>query len=281
MERRHFGWTGIEVALVGQGTWRMGDSATARTRETEALKLGLELGSTHLDTAEMYGEGGAEEIVADAIAGRRDEVFLVSKVLPENASRRGTVQACERSLRRLRTDHLDLYLLHWPSSHPIGETMAGLEDLVRSGKVRFLGVSNFDVADLREAMAALTSERIACNQVLYNLETRGIERALIPFCQAHDVAIVGYTPLGKRFPTRGEAARVLSAVAERHGATPRQVALRFLTRLPGTFAIPKAVGSAHVRENAAATDFTLSAEDVAAIDAAFPAPRRAGPLATA
>jgi diketogulonate reductase-like aldo/keto reductase len=281
MERRRFGGTEIAVPLVGQGTWRMGDSASSRARESDALRLGLDAGLTHIDTAEMYGEGGAEEVVADAIAGRREEVFLASKVLPENASRKGTVRACERSLRRLRTDHLDLYLLHWPSSHPIGETMAGLEDLVQGGKVRFIGVSNFDVVELRAAMAALSRERLACNQVLYNLETRGIERALIPFCQEHDIAVVGYTPLGKRFPTRGDSARVLGGVAERHGATSRQVALRFLTRLPGSFTIPKAVVPEHVRENAAATAFDLSLDDVAAIDAAFPAPRRAGRLATA
>jgi diketogulonate reductase-like aldo/keto reductase len=281
MERAPFGWTEIEVPLVGQGTWRMGDSGSARAREADALRLGLDLGLTHIDTAEMYGEGGAEEVIADAIGGRREEVFLVSKVLPENASRKGTVRACERSLKRLRTDHLDLYLLHWPSSHPIGETMAGLADLVRSGKVRFIGVSNFDVAELQAAIAALPHEQLACNQVLYNLETRGIERALIPFCREHGIAVVGYTPLGASFPTRGDGARALAAVADRRGVTPRQVALRFLTRLPGTFTIPKAVSPGHVRENAAATDFELTADDVAAIDRAFPAPRRAGRLATA
>ena len=284
MKRKGFGWTGIDVPIVGQGTWRMGETRSERDREIAALRTGLELGLTHIDTAEMYGRGGAERIVAEAIAGRaRDDVFLVSKVLPENASRKETVRACNRSLERLGTDHLDLYLLHWPSSHPIGETMAAMENLVQAGKVRFLGVSNFDVPELSEAMAALTRERLACNQVLYNLGARGIERKLVPFCREHGIAVVGYTPLAKGgFPTRASSGfQTLSEIAERHGATPRQVVLRFLTRSPELFTIPKAVDLRHVRENAGAAGFELRPEDTAAIDRAFPAPRRRVPLATA
>jgi diketogulonate reductase-like aldo/keto reductase len=284
MERKRFGWTGVDVSAIGQGSWRMGESRGARDREVEALEIGLRLGVAHVDTAEMYGNGSAEEIVADAIAGfPREELFLTSKVLPENATRKGTIRACERSLKRLRTDYLDLYLLHWPSSHPIAETMAGMEDLVRDGKIRFLGVSNFDVQDIREAMAALSRERIACNQVLYNLSHRGIERELVPFCRENEIAVVGYTPLAKGgFPSAGSAGlRVLEEIAAKRGATPRQVALRFLTRSAELFTIPKAVDPDHVRENAGASELSLSADDVAAIDAAFPAPRRRVPLATA
>jgi diketogulonate reductase-like aldo/keto reductase len=283
MERKAFGWTGVEVAVIGQGTWRMGESRSARAAEIAALELGLELGETHVDTAELYGDGGAEKVVAEAIAGRRrDDLFVVSKVLPENASRRGTIRAAERSLRRLGVDYLDLYLLHWPGRHPIGETMAAMEDLVRAGKTRYVGVSNFDVGELGEAMAALTGERLACNQVLYSLGARGIERELIPLCGQHGVAVVGYTPFRKGgLPGRGSAGdRVLGEIAARHGATPRQVALRFLTRLPGVFSIPKAVDPAHVRDNAGATGFALDEADVAAIDRAFPAPRGRVPLAT-
>jgi diketogulonate reductase-like aldo/keto reductase len=284
MDPKCFGWTGVAVPPIGQGTWRMGESRAARTREVAALEAGLDLGLTHIDTAEMYGSGGAERVVAAAIAGRRrDDLFLVSKVLPENATRRGTVRACERSLERLRTDHLDLYLLHWPSSHPIGETMAAMEDLVRDGKVRFVGVSNFDVPELTEAMAALTRVRLACNQVLYNLGARGIERKLVPLCREHGIAVVGYTPLAKGgFPARASSGfHTLAEIADRHGATPRQVVLRFLTRSPELFTIPKAVDLRHVRENAEAASFELGPEEIAAIDRAFPAPRRRVPLATA
>jgi diketogulonate reductase-like aldo/keto reductase len=262
----------------------MGESRSERAREVAALRAGLDLGLSHIDTAEMYGSGGAEEVVAAAISGRaRGELFLVSKVLPENARRKDTVRACERSLRRLGTDYLDLYLLHWPSAHPIGETMAAMEDLVRAGKVRFIGVSNFDVPELEEASRALTRERLACNQVLYNLGARGIERKLVPFCREQGIAVVGYTPLAKGgFPARASSGfQVLADVAERHGATPRQVVLRFLTRSPELFTIPKAVDVRHLRENAGAARIDLTPADVAAIDRVFPAPRRRVPLATA
>ncbi len=270
----------MPVPVIGQGTWQMGESRRLRAAEVAALRLGLDLGMTHIDTAEMYGRGGAETVIAEALRGRRrEDVFLVSKVLPDNASRAGTVTACERSLRRLGVACLDLYLLHWPGSHPIGETMRGLDDLVSAGKTRWIGVSNFDVAELGEAIDALGGTRLACNQVRYDLGRRGIERDLLPFCDAAGIAVVGYTPFGT-LPRRGSAAaRVLEAVAARHGATPRQVILAFLTRLPALFAIPKATTPAHVRDNAAAGDLTLTAADLAELDAAFPAPRRAVPLA--
>jgi diketogulonate reductase-like aldo/keto reductase len=280
METKEFGWTGIPVAAVGQGTWHMGESRRQRGREVEALRLGLDLGLTHVDTAEMYGSGAAEEIVAEAIRGRRrSDLFLVSKVLPQNASYAGTVRAAEASLRRLRTEHLDLYLLHWPGRHPLAETMGAMEDLVAAGKIRHLGVSNFDPEEMREAAAALSRERLACNQVLYNLTHRGIELDLVPYCHEMGIAVVGYTPFGG-FPRRGEALRVLEDLAARHGKTPRQVALRFLTRLESVFAIPKASTPEHVRENAGACDFSLSPDDIAALDRAFPPPSRPVPLAT-
>jgi diketogulonate reductase-like aldo/keto reductase len=283
MEAKPFGWTGVDVPFAGQGTWRMGESRRAREREVAALRLGIDLGMTHLDTAEMYGRGGAEEIVAEAIADRRrDDLFLVSKVLPQNASRRGTVKAAESTLQRLRIDHLDLYLLHWPGRYPIGETMTGMDDLVRAGKVRFAGVSNFDVEELDEAIDAASELglRLACNQVHYQLASRGIERDLLPLCREREIAVVGYTPL-REFPgERSKGYSVLQSIGEKHGRTPRQVALRFLTREPELFTIPKAVDPDHVRENAGATGFSLDEDDVAAIDAAFPAPKRRVPLAT-
>lgn len=281
MRAKPFGWTGRPVPVIGQGTWKMGDARGERADEAAALALGLELGMTHIDTAEMYGGGGAERVIAEVLRGRRrEEIFLVSKVLPDNASRAGTKRACEQSLRRLGTDHLDLYLLHWPGRVPIGETMAAMEELVAEGKIRHLGVSNFDVEELREAMAALSRERLACDQVLYNVGQRGIERDLLPLCADAGIAVVGYTPFGN-WPRRGsDGLAALESVAARHGASPQQVALAFLTRQPHVFAIPKAGSPEHVRANAAAGDLTLGADDIAAIDAAFPAPRRRVPLAT-
>lgn len=271
METKSFGWTGAQVSVVGQGTWHMGSSPRERARETAALRLGLDLGLTHIDTAEMYSQGGAEELLAHVIRDQpRAGLFLVSKVQPEHATRRGTIRAAEQSLHRLGTDYLDLYLLHWPGPHPIGETMAGMEDLVAAGKVRFIGVSNFEVGQMQAAMAALRHERLACNQVLYNLGTRGIEADLIPFCASQDITVVGYTPFG-RFPKpSSNGLAVLANIGVRHGKTARQVALRFLTRLPNLFAIPKASDDAHVRDNAGAGDFRLTDADLAAIDHAFP-----------
>ncbi len=279
MERKPFGHTGIDVAVIGQGTWHMGESRRERERERAALDLGIDLGLTHIDTAEMYGSGGAEEVVAAAIAGRRrSDLFLVSKVLPQHASYRGTMHAAEQSLRRLRTDYLDLYLLHWPGSHPIADTMGAMEALVAAGKVRFIGVSNFDVEEMRAAMGALKRERLACNQVLYNLAQRGIERELIPFCEREGVAVVGYTPFGGMPRRASKGLKVLAQIAARHGKTPRQVALAFLTRSPALFTIPKTVNLDHVRENAGAR-FELTPADMSAIDTAFPAPAQRVPLA--
>jgi diketogulonate reductase-like aldo/keto reductase len=275
-----FGWTGVPVAAVGQGTWMIEGSRDAERRAVEALRAGLDLGMTHIDTAELYGRGRAEELVAEAVAGRRHEVFLASKVLPSNASYDGTLRACERSLARLRTDYLDLYLLHWRGGRPLAETMRAMEALVAAGKVRYVGVSNFDVGDLEEARAALRGTRLACNQVLYHLGDRGIERRVIPWCEREGVAVVGYSPFGHDgFPSaRSAGGRVLAEVGARHGKTARQVALAFLTRQPHAFTIPKASRPEHVRENAGAGGFVLPPEDVAAVDRAFPAPDRDVPL---
>jgi diketogulonate reductase-like aldo/keto reductase len=244
----------------------------------EALRLGLELGMTHIDTAEMYGDGEAERVIAGVIKGKRDRVFIVSKVLPSNASYNGTLRACDASLKRLSTDYLDVYLLHWWSStHPLEETMRAMEDLVRAGKIRALGVSNFDVPELKRAQAALTRERIACNQVLYHVKSRGIEHRLIAYCEAQEIAVVGYSPFGKgSFPERE-----LTAIAGRHGKTARQVALNFLTRRHSLFAIPKSSNVQHVRENAGAAGWDLTPEDLKEIDRLFPPPSRQVPLDTA
>ncbi len=263
---RPFGPTGVQVPVIGQGTWRMGEDRAAHREELAALRLGLDLGLTHIDTAEMYGDGAAEKLVGQAVAGRRDRVFIATKVLPSNASYAGTIRACEASLRRLRTDYVDLYLLHWWSgAHPIGETMRAMEELAGRGLVRFVGVSNFDVAQLKAAQAALRGERLACNQVLYHLRNRSIEPDVLPYCEAQGIAVVGYTPLARG----GFMRSVVADIAKKHGRTPRQVTLNFLTRRPALFTIPKASRPDHVRENAGALDFTLSAAALAAIDAAF------------
>jgi diketogulonate reductase-like aldo/keto reductase len=273
MEQRAFGRSGLLVPVIGQGTWEM----ERHPREAaQALRRGLDLGLTHVDTAEMYGDGAVEEIVGEAIAGRRDEVFLVSKVLPRNASYRGTLTACERSLARLGTDRLDCYLLHWPGNHPIDETVRAFEELVRAGKIRAYGVSNFAVDELDAALAVAGEGRIACNQVLYHLEQRAIEHAVLPWCRAHDVAVVAYSPFGSgAFPSAtSPGGRVLAEVARRHAATPRQVALRFLVRDRIVATIPKAAHVAHVEDNAGAAALDLDAADVARLDAAFPRGRR-------
>jgi diketogulonate reductase-like aldo/keto reductase len=253
----------------------------AERQAVAALRVGLDLGMTHIDTAEMYGDGRAEELVGEAIAGRRQEVFLASKVLPSNASYEGTQRACERSLKRLRTDYLDLYLLHWRGRIPLAETMRAMEALAAAGKIRFFGVSNFDVDDLRDAEQELAGGRIASNQVLYHLQERGIERRLIPYCAGRGIAVVGYTPFGRgKFPSpSSKGGRVLAAIAQRNGKTPRQVILNFLTRLPGVFTIPKASNPEHVRENSQGAGWELSAEDIACIEEAFPVPDRDRPLA--
>lgn len=280
MEKKTFGWTGVEVPVIGQGTWMIEGPPAGERRAMEALRVGLDVGLTHVDTAEMYGGGRAEELVGKAIQGRRGEVFLVSKVLPSNAGFDGTLRACERSLKRLGTDVLDLYLLHWKSSHPIAETMRAMERLIDGGQVRYCGVSNFDVKQVKQAQAALRNHRLASNQVLYHLRERGIERKLIPYCAEQGIAVVAYTPFGReRYPAPDSAGgKALAKVAKRNGRTPRQVILNFVTRFPNVFTIPKAARVEHTRENAGGAGWSLPAEDVAAIDRAFPAPERDAPL---
>ena len=275
MERHRFGSTKQKVSVIGQGTWYLdrGDRALA----IAALRRGLDLGMTHIDTAEYYGV--AENVVGEAIAGRRDDVFLVSKVMPGNASRTGTIAACERSLARLRTDRLDCYLLHWQGEHPLAETFAAFEQLKRDGKILSWGVSNFDVPALEEAWALAADGRFVCNQVFYHLEERAIEHAVIPWCEQHGVAVVGYSPFGHdRFPgPRTKGGQVLAEIAGAHRATPRQVALRFLIRSPALFTIPKASNPDHAVENAGAGSLQLTDSELARIDRAFPlGPRSRG-----
>jgi len=272
MKSRVFGKGGPQVSVIGQGTWYLdrGD----RRGAVAALRRGIELGMTHIDTAEMYGD--AELVIADAIAGARDELFLVSKVLPSNASRRGTVTACERSLKRLKTDRLDCYLLHWRGSYPLSETVAAFEELKSAGKIRSWGVSNFDADDLDEILEVSGEGRIACNQVLYHLQERAIEHAVLPWCEQHHLAVTAYSPFGHGdFPSKHTpGSRLLADIAQAHDATTRQIALAFLTRRPSVFAIPKASSVEHVEENAGASDIQLSQADIARIDAAFPRGQR-------
>ena len=275
MEQRRFGSTKREVAVIGQGTWNIdnGDRALA----ISALRRGIDLGMTHIDTAEMYGT--AEEVVAEAIAGRRDEVFLVSKVLPSNASQRGAIAACERSLTRLKTDRLDCYLLHWRGQHPLEETIAAFEQLQSAGKILTWGVSNFDVSDLEAVWKIAGEGRLVCNQVLYHLSERAIEHAVIPWCEKHGVAVVAYSPFGQgSFPgPRTTGGRVLQEIASARQATPRQIALCFLVRRLSLFAIPKASNPEHSAENAGAGEIDLTAAELNKIDQAFglgPHPRQ-------
>jgi diketogulonate reductase-like aldo/keto reductase len=266
MNSRPFG--SARVPVIGQGTWHIDHGP--KQEAVAALRRGADLGLTHIDTAEMYGD--AELVVAEAFAGRRDDIFLVSKVLPSNASRRGTISACERSLQRLKTDRLDCYLLHWRGSYPLAETIAAFEQLVSAGKILSWGVSNFDVDDLEEALAIAGEGKIACNQVLYHLKERAIEHAVLPWCREHGVAVVAYSPFGQEdFPRAGtKGGAVLQAIADAHGASPRQVALAFLTRDDPLFAIPKAANPAHAADNAAAGKLSLGAEEIAAIEKVFP-----------
>jgi diketogulonate reductase-like aldo/keto reductase len=282
MRTKAFAQTGVDLPVIGQGTWDFPESGARLAQAKAALLRGIELGMTHIDTAEMYGSGRVEEIVGETIAGvAREKLFLTTKVLPGNATYRGTLAAAERSLRRMQVDYTDLYLLHWPSDHPLEETMRALETLVTQGKARYVGVSNFDVPEMLEAAGYLRDAPLVCNQVLYHLRERGAEHEVIPQAQERGIAVVAYTPFGRgRFPRKeGEPGGVLDSVARKHGATPRQVILAFLTREPNVFTIPKAAGIAHVAENAGAGDLVLDADDVAAIDAAFPLGKR-GPLAT-
>lgn len=269
-----FGSKRIDVPVVGQGTWNL-ERADEKTA-VAALQAGIAAGMTHIDTAELYGGGRAERIVARAIAGRRDEVFVVSKVLPSNAAYEDTLHACERTLERLGTDYLDVYLLHWRGDVPLAETFRAFETLERTGKIKAYGVSNFDVDDLEEALAITGEGRIACNQVLYHLLERSIEYALIPWCRNHDVAVVAYSPFGSgSFPAlqRG-GGQALAEIATQRSLSAHQVALAFLIKQGNVFAIPKAGSVGHVLENAAAGDVELSAAEMHALDAAFPAERR-------
>jgi len=268
------------LSRLGQGTWNMGERAADRAAEVRALQLGLDLGMRVIDTAEMYADGGAEKVVGEAIAGRRSEAYLVSKVLPQNASRKGVVTACERSLKRLKVEHIDLYLLHWRGSVPLAETLEGLAALKSAGKIHEYGVSNFDLADMKEAAGLPGGDAIEANQVLYNLRRRGIEWDLLPWCQERGVMLMAYSPLEA---DRAEQKRLLAdpaltSVAARHGVTPAQAALAWLLRHDGVLPIPKAVSEAHVRANAAAASIVLQQEDFAVLDKAFAPPRRATPL---
>ena len=276
MQTRRFGWTGVQVPIIGQGTWKMEGDPPAEA--LAALQAGLDAGMTHVDTAELYGSGRVESLVARAIAGRREQIFLVSKVMPNHASRSGTVQACDASLRRLGTDHLDCYLLHWSGPHPLEDTIAAFEQLVQEGKIRSWGLSNFDVDELEEALAIAGPRRIACNQVLYHLRARDIEDRVLPWCAEHGVALVGYSPFGSGdFPQpQSRGGKVLGEISRKHGVTPHQVALAFLSRDPHVFAIPKSAKVARVRENASAAGLRLSREEIARIDDTFPVRRGRG-----
>ena len=261
--------SGKEVPVLGQGTWKMGEDSAKRLSEIAALRLGLDLGMTLIDTAEMYGQGGSEELIAEAISGRRADVFLVSKVYPHNATRQGAVAACDRSLRRLKTDYLDLYLLHWRGSVPLTEPIDAFQSLRASGKIRDYGVSNFDREDMEEAAGVPGGQAIATNQVLYNLMRRGVEWDLLPWCRQRKIPIMAYSPI-----EQGRLSSKVAALARRRGVTPVQVALAWLLHQEGVIVIPKASNQSHVRENRAALDLTLTDADFAELDKLFPPPRR-------
>ncbi|HXJ02909.1 MAG TPA: aldo/keto reductase [Micropepsaceae bacterium] len=267
--------TGDTVPALGQGTWTMGDASRRRKEEVAALRLGMDLGMTLIDTAEMYASGGAEEVVGEAIAGRRDEAFIVSKVMPGNASRRGTITACEKSLKRLKIDAIDLYLLHWPGAAPISETVDAFVTLKKAGKIRHWGVSNFDVDEMEELVALPDGAAVATNQVMYNLKRRGIEFDLIPWCAQRNIPIMAYSPLDQGRLLRS---RELETIAARHKATAAQAALAWLLHQEQVIVIPKAGSDAHVRENHGALSVKLDAKDLAEIDRAFPPPAKKKPL---
>jgi diketogulonate reductase-like aldo/keto reductase len=268
--------SGIAIPALGLGTWKMGEDGRKAASEVAALKHGLDLGMTLIDTAEMYGEGGAEKITAEAIAGRRDEVFLVSKVYPWNASRKGVVEACDSSLQRLKTDRIDLYLLHWRGEHPLTETVAGFEELRKAGKIGAWGVSNFDLDDMQELMTVPDGENCAANQVLYNLSRRGVEYDLLPWCQEKGIVVMAYSPIEQgRLLRNAELIRIAKA----YQATPAQLALAFLLERDGVIPIPKSASPQRVEENAGAAELEISDEDWAALDAAFPPPSQKQPLA--
>ncbi|HZR46735.1 MAG TPA: aldo/keto reductase [Candidatus Manganitrophaceae bacterium] len=267
--------SGAKVPVLGQGTWGMGEAAERRKEEVAALRLGLDLGLTLIDTAEMYGEGGAETVVGEAIEGRRDEVYLVSKIYPHHANRLGTVAACERSLKRLRTDRLDLYLLHWRGEVPLTETVEAFEELKESGAIGDWGVSNFDLSDMEELLTVPDGEAVATDQVLYNLYHREPETALLPWCLKRNIPIMAYSPIDRGRMT-GDP--ILNEIASRHGITPARVALAWLLQKEGVIVVAKASRPEHVRENRAALDVHLTSGDLAELEEAFPAPRKPTPL---
>lgn len=281
MRTKSFGSLNEQVPVIGQGTWKLSEDPNGLEQAAAALKAGIEIGMVHIDTAEMYGDGQAEKTVASAIKGfPREQLFIVSKVLPANASYEGTIAACDRSLQRLQTDYIDCYLLHWRGPHPVGDTMQAMEELVDNGKIRSIGVSNFDIEDLEEAQQALTRHRIVCDQVLYHLWDRGIEKALIPYCAQRSIAVTAYTPFGQKQPPAPDSneGKVLSEMARKYGASVRQIMLAFLVREDNVFAIPKASSLPHLKDNAGAGDILLEPEDVSLIGNAFPAPRSRVPL---
>jgi diketogulonate reductase-like aldo/keto reductase len=263
--------SGRSMPVLGMGTWRMGETTAQRQKEIAALRHGLELGITLIDTAEMYGEGGAETVIADVIASRRSDVFLVSKVYPHNASRQGTIAACERSLKRLKTDYLDLYLLHWRGSVPLSETLEALQTLQKMGKIRDYGVSNFDLDDIQEASALPGGAAIATNQVLYNLMRRGVEWDLLPWCRKHGIPIMAYSPVEQG---RLLMNRTLQSIAQQRGVTPAQIAIAWLLQQDNVIVIPKASTIAHVEQNRSALDLQLTPDDLSALDATFPPPSK-------
>jgi diketogulonate reductase-like aldo/keto reductase len=267
--------SGDKVPVLGLGTWHMGERKSERVAEVAAIRLGLDLGIRLIDTAEMYGEGGAEEMLAEALAGRREEIFLVSKVYPHNASRKGVVAACERSLKRLNTDRLDLYLLHWRGSVPLAETVEAFESLKKTGKIRQWGVSNLDAGDMDELAGVPNGSNCMSNQVLYHLDSRGIEWSVLPKCQKAEIMVMAYSPLGQGSLLRKPA---LKKVADKHGTDPAAIALAWVLRHPGVITIPKAVKPDHVRANMKALDVKLDSEDLKALDAAFPPPKKSAPL---
>ena len=272
---RTLSFGGQKVPVLGQGTWYMGESPHKRAEEIRALQTGIDLGMTLIDTAEMYGNGASEELVGEAVRGRRDSVFLVSKVLPSNASRQGTKTACERSLKRLGTDRIDMYLLHWQGRYPFEETVEAMLGLVREGKIASWGVSNMDVDEMEEFFAFSQGKTCATNQILYNLSRRGIEYDLLPWCAQRSLPVMAYSPVEQgRILKNG----TLLQVARKHNATPAQTALAWVLRNSGVLAIPKAGVAAHVQENAASLAITLDSSDFALLDGAFPAPRRKTPL---
>jgi diketogulonate reductase-like aldo/keto reductase len=267
--------SGESIPVLGQGTWHMGEVTRRRKDEIAAIRRGLDLGLSLVDTAEMYGDGAAEDLVGEAIVGRREEAFLVSKVLPQHASARGVVKACEASLQRMHTDYLDMYLLHWRGRVPLGETVEGFERLLKTGKIRSWGVSNFDVSDMEELVGPAGGKNVAVNQVLYNLTRRGIEYDLLPWCRSRGIGVMAYSPV-EQGRLLGDA--VLAQIAQKHDATPAQIALAWVIRQDRVAAIPKTGNAVHVRDNRTAVEIDLSAEDLALLDRQFPPPNGPRPL---